>query len=75
MQDGRIAVVEVGSGRLLAVDPDNGNITVLASDLPVGNPSANAPPPIYLPSGVAQGADETLYITGDIDNSICMLRN
>ena len=75
LADGRIAVVEVGTRRLLVVDPADGSITTLATDLPVGQQTANAPPPIYLPSGIAQGADGTLYISGDIDNSIRMLKN
>jgi sugar lactone lactonase YvrE len=75
LADGRIAVVEVGTRRLVVVDPADGSITTLATNLPVGHQTANAPPPIYLPSGVAQGADGTLYISGDIDNSIRMLKN
>ena len=75
MSDGRIAVVEVGKQRLLAVDPDNGAVEVLATELPVGHAAANAAAPIHLPSGVAQGVDGTLYISGDLDNSIRMLRN
>lgn len=75
LADGRIAVVEVGTRRLVVVDPADGSIITLATDLPVGQQTANAPPPIYLPSGVAQAADGTLYISGDIDNSIRMLKN
>jgi sugar lactone lactonase YvrE len=75
MADGRIAVMEVGKQRLLAVDPASAAMEVLATGLPVGHPAANAPPPVHLPSGVTQGADGTLYISGDRDNSIRMLRN
>lgn len=75
MNDGRIAVVEVGQQQLLAVDPANGALEVLATGLPVGHAAANAPGPVHLPSGVAQGSDGTLYISGDVDNSIRMLRN
>ena len=75
MNDGLIAVVEVGKQRLLAVDPANGAVEVLATGLPVGHAAANAPDPVHLPSGVAQGSDGTLYISGDVDNSIRMLRN
>jgi sugar lactone lactonase YvrE len=75
MSDGRIAVVEVGRQRLLAVDPANGAVEVLATGLPVGHAAANAPGPVHRPSGVAQGTDGTLYISGDLDNSIRMLRD
>jgi sugar lactone lactonase YvrE len=70
MADGRIAVVEVGRQRLVAIDPGSGETTVLAEDLPVGNLRANAPEPVYTPSGVAQGADGSLYVSGDLNNSV-----
>ena len=77
LTDGRIAVVEVGAQRLIAIDPAidpaRGAVEVLARGLPVGNPVARAPAPVYVPSGVAQGADGSLYLTGDRDNSILKL--
>ncbi len=73
LADGRIAVVEVGAKRLIAIDPVGGTVEVLASELPVGYPAARAPAPVYVPSGVTQGADGSLYITGDRDNSILKL--
>jgi sugar lactone lactonase YvrE len=75
MADGRVAVVETGKQRLIAVDPASGAIEVLATGLPVGHPAANTPAPVHLPSGVAQGSDGTLYISGDRNNSILMLRS
>jgi DNA-binding beta-propeller fold protein YncE len=73
MLDGSIAVVEVGKQRVIAINPGSGAITILASDLPVGEPVANAPPPVYLPSGIAQGADGSLFISADRNNSILQL--
>jgi sugar lactone lactonase YvrE len=73
LANGDVAVVEVGKRRLIEIDPESGDIEALASDLPVGERAANAPEPIYLPSGVAQGADGSLYVTGDLDNSILKL--
>jgi sugar lactone lactonase YvrE len=73
LNDGRIAVVAAGSGALLAIDPATGATTTLASDLPVNYAAANAPAPVYLPSGVTQSADGTVYISGDQDNSIRVL--
>lgn len=70
MSDGRIAVVEVGERRLVAFDPADDTLEVLATDLPVGEPAGKAPPPVFRPSGVAQGADGSLYVSGDRDNSI-----
>jgi len=73
MLDGRIALVEAGRQRLLAINPVNGGIDILATELPVGEPVANAPAPVHLPSGVAQGADSSLYISADRTNSILKL--
>ncbi|MGI9291364.1 MAG: SMP-30/gluconolactonase/LRE family protein [Gammaproteobacteria bacterium] len=75
LNDGRIAVVEVGTKRLLAADPTNATLEVLATDLPVDHSVANTLGPVYLPSGVVQGSDGTVYISGDRDNSIRMLKN
>ncbi len=73
MADERIAVVEVGQRQLIAVDPATGEVEVLATNLPVGERAAGAPAPVYVPSGVAQGADGSLYLTGDRNNSILKL--
>jgi sugar lactone lactonase YvrE len=71
--NGRIVVVEVGKQRLIAVDPATGFTEVLATELPVGEPAAGAPEPVHVPSGVAEGADGSLYLTGDRDNSVLKL--
>ena len=77
LTDGRIAVVEVGAQRLIAIDPAidpaRSAVDVLARGLPVDSPVARAPAPVYVPSGVAQGADGSLYLTGDRDNSVLKL--
>jgi len=70
LADGRVAVVEVGRQRLLAIDPADGKITVLADELPVGEERDPAVEPVYLPSGVTQAADGSLYLTGDRNNSV-----
>jgi len=73
LTDGRVAVVEVGKQRLVAIDPASGTLEALATHLPVGRRTADTANPVYLPSGVAQGADGSLYVTGDLDNSILKL--
>lgn len=73
MADGRVAIVEVGKQRLIAVDPVSGQIDILATELPVGQPAAGLPAPVYAPSGVTEGADGTLYVTGDWNNSVLKL--
>jgi sugar lactone lactonase YvrE len=73
LTDGRVAVVEVGRRRLIAVDPATSAIDVLATDLPVGEPAAQLPAPVHAPSGVAQSPDGSIYLTGDRDNSVMKL--
>jgi sugar lactone lactonase YvrE len=78
--DGRLFAVDAGTRSLIELDPDNGNVTVIAHDLPVG-----APPGVTLPwlgpigdmsgpmvnfAGVAAGADGTLYVSGDAEGSV-----
>jgi len=73
LTDGRVAVVEVGKQRLIAVDPVSGAIDILATELPVGEPATRLPAPVHAPSGVAQSPDGTIYLTGDRDNSVLKL--
>jgi sugar lactone lactonase YvrE len=75
LTDGRVAVVEVGRQQLIAVDPVSGAIDVLATELPVGQTVTQLPAPVYAPSGVAQGVDGSIYLTGDRDNSVLKLVN
>jgi streptogramin lyase len=70
LADGRVAVVEVGRRRVVAIDPTTGVSEVLAVELPVGTRVARAPESIYVPSGIAEGADGSLYLTSDQDNSV-----
>ncbi|MGI9330816.1 MAG: Vgb family protein [Gammaproteobacteria bacterium] len=70
LADGRIAVVEVGRQRVIAIDPADGTITVLAEELPVGEGRDPITEPVYLPSDVTQASDGSLYLTGDRNNSV-----
>jgi streptogramin lyase len=70
LADGRVAVVEVGRRRVVAIDPATGVSEVLAIELPVGAAVARAPESIYVPSGIAEGADGSLYLTSDQENSV-----
>ena len=72
--DGRIAVAEAGAKRVLAVDPDNGRSTVLASRLPLGLELPEALPPVGMPTGVAVVDDDTLYFVSDLETAIYRLR-
>ena len=73
LPDGRVAVVEAGARRLIAIDPETGATEVLAADLPVGLVVPNTPAPVHVPSGVAVGANGILYLTSDRDHSVIKL--
>jgi sugar lactone lactonase YvrE len=70
--DGTLAVAETGAGRLLLVDPVSGTVTVIAEGLPLGLPGIAAAG--SFPTGVAAGADGTLYLSSDREGSILRLR-
>jgi len=66
--DGKLAVVETGTRRLLKIDPTSGAITQLAINLAVGFPSYPGGLPPYLITGVAVSDSGTIYVTGDLEN-------
>ncbi len=70
MGDGRLAVVEVGLRRLIAIEPITGKFEVLAADLPIGlvSPAGDRDP--YTVSDVAAGPDGALYVSADIGRTI-----
>jgi streptogramin lyase len=65
---GEVLVVEVGAQRLVSIRPGDGRKSVIARDLPVGLPNV-----ALTTVGVAAGADGTIYLTSDIENSIWKL--
>lgn len=67
--DGKLAVLDVGAKAAFLVDPATGAKTLIASNLPVGwitRPQPNG-------GGIAVGADGTVYVSSDVDNSILKL--
>jgi sugar lactone lactonase YvrE len=73
LPDGRVAVVEVGTRRVIAIDSQNGIIEVLAENLPVGQFVPDAPAPVHVPSSIAVGANGVLYLTSDREHSVLRL--
>jgi sugar lactone lactonase YvrE len=73
MINGNLAVVEVGKQRVVEINPATGELTVLAYDLPVGRKSPQENDPVYVPSGIAAGADGSLYLSSDQQLSILKL--
>ncbi|MBM4196821.1 MAG: hypothetical protein FJ197_06945 [Gammaproteobacteria bacterium] len=70
LPDGRIAVAETGARRIVAVDPRNGRIQVLADNLPIGLESPGGPGDPYSISDLATGPDGTLYLSADRDRTL-----
>jgi hypothetical protein len=71
MSDGRLAVLEAGSRRLIAVDPATGATELLAGNLPIAaTPGEQADHATAAVSGLAAAADGTLYASVSGDRSI-----
>ncbi len=76
MGDGTLIVAEVGKKRLVVISED-GSITPLAEDLPIGLGNDGVPiegvDRIVLPTGVAVDADGQVYFSSDIDVALYRL--
>jgi streptogramin lyase len=68
--DGKLIVAEVGAKRIVQIDPENGNITEIAGNLPIGLVGAPGGLPTNIPTGVGVGASGTIYFSSDIENAI-----
>ena len=71
---GSFIVAEAGAARLTEIDPVAGTRRVIASNLPIGMPAGPGMPPPYIVTGVAVGADGTVYFSADKNNAIYRLR-
>jgi len=77
-------IVDTGSKSLLAIDISSGKRQTLASSLPVGAPTGITPKPLMSVgnlsgpmtdfTGLTQGVDGTLYISGDAEGSVLALK-
>ena len=68
--DGKLIVAEVGAKRIVEIDPQNGNVTEIAGNLPIGLVAAPGGLPTNIPTGVGVGASGTIYFSSDIENAI-----
>ncbi|WP_426528813.1 hypothetical protein [Bradyrhizobium sp. McL0615] len=68
--DGKLIVAEVGAKRIIQIDPANGTITEIASNLPIGLPAAPGGLPSNIPTGVGVGATGVIYFSSDVENAI-----
>jgi streptogramin lyase len=68
--DGKLIVAEVGAKRIIQIDPQSGDVTEIAGNLPIGLVGAPGGLPTNIPTGVGVGASGTIYFSSDIENSI-----
>jgi sugar lactone lactonase YvrE len=68
--DGKLIVAEVGAKRIVQIDPQNGNVSEIAGNLPIGLVGAPGGLPTNIPTGVGVGASGTIYFSSDIENAI-----
>jgi sugar lactone lactonase YvrE len=81
---GKLYAVDTDAKTLIAIDPASGDVTIIASDLPVGAPPGIVPKflgpigdmsgPMVNFAGIAAGPDGTLYLSGDGEGSVLAIR-
>jgi sugar lactone lactonase YvrE len=67
---GKLIVAEVGAKRLVEIDPQNGSLTEIAGNLPIGLVASPGVLPTDIPTGVGVGASGVIYFSSDIENAI-----
>ncbi len=70
-----LLVLDRGTKELRAVNLSSGQQHVLATQLPVGDPAGVSRGPMDFSGGLAVSSDGTVYIAGDGEGSVLMLRN
>ena len=71
---GTLVVAEAGAGRLTEIDLAAGQRRSVAEGLPIGLSGGPGMPPPYVPTGVAVGADGTVYLSADRNNAIYSIK-
>ncbi|MBN8754206.1 MULTISPECIES: hypothetical protein [Variovorax] len=71
---GSFIVAESAARRLVEIDPANGSRRTVAENLPIGLAPGPGLPPPYVVTGVAVGADGTVYMAADRNNAIYRIR-
>ena len=71
---GTFIVAESAAQRLVEIDPANGTRRTVADKLPIGLVGGPGMPPPYVVTGVAVGADGTVYMSADLNNAIYRIR-
>lgn len=71
---GSFVVAEAAARKLTEIDPRSGSRRTVAEDLPIGLEAGPGLPPPYVPTGVAVGADGTVFFSADRDRGIYRVR-
>ena len=71
---GTFIVAEAAARRLVEINPVDGTRRTVAENLPIGLEAGPGLPPPYVPTGVAVGADGTIYMSADRNNAIYRIR-
>ena len=67
---GSLVVAEAAAGRLTELDLATNQRRSVAENLPIGLSAGPGLPPPYVPTGVAVGADGSIYVSADRNNAI-----
>lgn len=73
-KDGSLLVIESAAGRLLKINPANGEKTVLAEGLATGEQPGFEAAPSYVFSGVAVGSDGSIYVSCDKGRAVVRVK-
>jgi streptogramin lyase len=71
---GSLVLAEAAAHRLVEIDPATGSKRTIAENLLIGMPAGPGMPPPYVVTGVAVGADGSIYFSANRNNAIYRLR-
>jgi streptogramin lyase len=71
---GSFIVAEAAAARLTEIDPVSGAKRTVADKLAIGMPAGPGMPPPYVVTGVAVGADGSVYFSANKNNAIYRIR-
>ena len=71
---GSFIVAEAAAGKLTEIDLATGAKRTVADKLPIGRPAGPGMPPPYVVTGVAVGADGSVYFSANRNNAIYKVR-
>jgi len=72
--DGTLVIAEVGKKRIVRLDRANGEISVIADELPIGFKAPPGAPASFIPTGVAVSDTGDIYFSSDVETAIYRLK-